>query len=88
MTRPSSILIYGTTWCPDCTRALRFFDQRDIAYTWIDVDQDGEALKVVKDINHGHRIVPTIVFPDGDILIEPSNQELKTKFNHLSRETP
>jgi len=84
----SGIRIFGTTWCPDCTRALRFFDQRNIGYTWIDVDQDGEALKLVKEINQGQRIVPTIVFPDGDILIEPSNQELKTKFTHLSRETP
>jgi hypothetical protein len=31
------------------------------------------------EMNHGYRSVPTIIFPDGTVLVEPSWQELKEK---------
>ncbi|MBM2827218.1 MAG: mrx1 [Dehalococcoidia bacterium] len=75
----SQIVMYGTTWCPDCTRAKRFLDQREIQYKWINVDADQEGLQLVLRINHGKRVVPTILFPDGSVLVEPSNAELAQK---------
>jgi hypothetical protein len=38
----------------------RFLDEHQIAYTWIDVDKDTEASKLVEKINKGFRSVPTI----------------------------
>ncbi len=73
------IIMYGTTWCYDTRRARTIFDQNNIPYEWIDIDQDPEARKRVEEINHGFRSVPTILFPDGSILVEPSNQALKHK---------
>jgi mycoredoxin len=71
--------MYGTKWCPDCHRAKNVFAQRGIPYTWIDIEEDKEAVTIVLEINKGHRIVPTIVFPDRTVLIEPSNQVLEAK---------
>ena len=73
------ILIYGTTWCPDCRRAKQFFGEHRIQYTWVDIEQDGAAMAEVERINEGKRIVPTIICPDGKILTEPSNDELAAK---------
>jgi len=73
------IVMYGTKWCPDCHRAKNVFAQRGIPYTWIDIEEDKEAVTIVLEINKGHRIVPTIVFPDRTVLIEPSNQVLEAK---------
>jgi mycoredoxin len=39
-----------------------------------------EATEFVVKVNHGNRSVPTIIFPDGSILVEPNWEELKTKF--------
>lgn len=73
--RPT-ITVYGTTWCPDCRRAKQFLAENRIQYTWIDIEQDAAAVAEVERINAGKRIVPTIVFADGAVLVEPGNEEL------------
>lgn len=71
--------MYGTTWCGDCRRAKRFFDGRGIPYDWVDIEQDEAAYSLVLQRNNGKRVVPTIVFPDGSHLAEPSDAELDAK---------
>ena len=75
----SEIIVYGTSWCGDCRRTLNFLDRNGIAHTWIDIDSDPAASNRVIEINAGKRIVPTILFPDGDIFVEPSDQDLAEK---------
>ena len=76
---PSTIVMYSTTWCPDCRRAKKFLDKNNVSYLEIDVDQDEQGKDFVIDVNNGARVVPTIIFPDGGILVEPSTQELREK---------
>lgn len=73
------ITLYGTTWCYESRRARRLMDDNQIAYVWVDIDEDLEGRKYVETVNHGYRSVPTIVFPDGSILVEPSTNELHRK---------
>ena len=80
------IKIYGTKWCGDTKRALRIFDERGVPYDWVDIDKDPEGEKLVKKTNRGNRSVPTIFFPDGTILVEPSNQALNEKLDSLDQE--
>ncbi len=74
------IIVYGADWCPDCRRARKFFDQYQIEHTWVNIDNNADAEQLVMKLNRGYRSVPTIVFPDGSILVEPSTAELETKF--------
>jgi thioredoxin reductase (NADPH) len=74
-----TIKLYGAHWCPDCRRSKRFLGEQQIPYDWIDIEKDGEARRYVEGVNNGKRIIPTIVFPDGSILVEPSNAELAQK---------
>jgi mycoredoxin len=73
------ITLYGTQWCGDTIRARRILDTNQIQYEWIDIDKNADGAQVVKQINHGNRSVPTIVFEDGSVLVEPSNNELLKK---------
>lgn len=73
------IIVYSTTWCPDCKRAKKFFGEQRIPYINVDIEQDAGAMALVEKINQGKRIVPTIIFPDGGILVEPSNAQLAAK---------
>jgi len=73
------IVMYGTTWCSDCTRAKRFFERNEVDYKWINIDQETEFVDYVLSVNDGMRIVPTIVFGDGSILAEPSDRDLALK---------
>ena len=76
---PQNITMYATTWCGDCRRAKRWFDAHAIPYVYINIETDEQAAAVVLRINGGMRSVPTIVFPDGSILVEPSTRELSAK---------
>jgi thioredoxin reductase (NADPH) len=75
----NGIIVYGTTWCQDCKRAKKFFGEHRIAYDFVDVDEDAQGVKRVEQVNAGKRIIPTIFFPDGSVLVEPSNAELANK---------
>jgi mycoredoxin len=59
--------------------AKRWFDQHGVEYNYINIEQDDEAAAYVKRVNGGRSSVPTIVFPDGSILVEPSARELAAK---------
>ena len=71
--------VIGASWCPDCKRAKTFLGQHRIEFQWVDMESDPTAQEEVERINGGKRIIPTIIFPDGSILTEPSNDELAEK---------
>lgn len=73
------IKVYGAPWCPDCRRSKQFLGEMRIPYEWIDIDQDEGAAAFVREKNDGKQIIPTIIFPDGSFLVEPSNDELAQK---------
>lgn len=87
-TQPKQIVMYATRWCGDCRMAKRWFDTHTIAYTSINIEEDERAAAYVMQINGGMRSVPTIVFPDGSILVEPSARELAAKCLSPSEPTP
>ncbi|MGH2711804.1 MAG: glutaredoxin family protein [Actinomycetota bacterium] len=72
----SEIKVYGADWCGDCRRAKRMLDNMDAAYEYIDVDVDLDAKTEAIRIS-GRKRIPVIVFPEGDVLVEPTDPELK-----------
>lgn len=79
------ITMYATTWCGDCRSAKRWFDSHGIAYDYINIEENEGAADYVKQVNGGSRTVPTIVFPDGSILVEPDARDLAAKFPSLAK---
>ena len=75
----TTIVVYGADWCGDCRRAKQFLNQLGISFEWIDIDCNRKAEEFVININRGMRSIPTIVFEDGSILVEPTNEELADK---------
>ena len=73
------LTVYGAPWCPDCRRSKAFLMEQRIPFTWVDIDADADGLRFVEELQHGGRTIPTIVFPDGSNLLEPSNAELAGK---------
>ena len=79
-----ALVVYGASWCPDCRRAKQFLASHRVAYEWIDLEAQPERIAEVESLNNGKRVIPTIVFPDGSFLAEPSNDELADRIG-LSR---
>ena len=76
---PAQIVMYTTPYCSDCQRAKAFFEANGIPYIRISIEGNHEATEFVMRMNNGYKSVPTIIFPDGSVLVEPSWQELKEK---------
>jgi thioredoxin reductase (NADPH) len=75
----TNITVYGAYWCPDCRRSKKFLGEQMVHFNWVDIEQDETGRAFVEKINHGKRIIPTIVFEDSSFLVEPSNAELAKK---------
>ena len=74
-----TITVIGANWCPDCRRAKAFLGEQRVPFEWVDLELRPEMTAVVEGYNNGARVIPTIVFPDGSHLSEPSNDELADK---------
>ncbi len=81
-TAPTQIVMYTTECCPDCIRAKKFFEANNIPHLRVGLEGNTEAIEFVTKVNHGCRSVPTIIFPDGSILVEPNSEQLKAKFSN------
>ena len=73
------ITIYGTSWCGGSRRVRLLLDEHGIPYRWVDIEADEAAARTLESLNRGYRSVPTIVWPDGSTLVEPSVEELSKK---------
>jgi hypothetical protein len=57
-----------------------------ISFDYVNIHKDAEAAEIVRGINRGYESVPTLVFPDGSSLTEPSTFQLKEKLDALGLE--
>ncbi len=79
----AQIKMYTTTWCPDCWRAKSVMQSQGVEFVEIDIEGDEDARELVQRLNNGFMSVPTIVFPDGDVMTEPSTTALMAKLTKL-----
>ena len=75
---PSQVVMYSASWCPDCKRSKKLLNEYQIKYLDVDIGKDNDAFIFVEKLVRRVRI-PTIIFPDGSILIEPEDAELKKR---------
>jgi thioredoxin reductase (NADPH) len=75
----STIKLYGTNWCSDCKRSKKFLGEQRVHYDFINIEEDLEGQAYVQKVQNGGLSIPTIVFEDGSILIEPTNAQLAEK---------
>ena len=79
---PAQIVMHTTEYCSDCTRAKKSFEANNIPHLRGGLEGNADAASFVMKINNGYKSVPTIVFPDGSVLVEPDWEELKGKFSN------
>ena len=71
---PDVVTVYGVAWCVDCRRARRYLEATATQYRWIDIDI--EPLARAQLDAAGYRRIPVVVTPMGQVLVEPSEDEL------------
>ena len=70
------LVMFTTTWCGYCVRLKRFLDREGIAYHEVNIENDAAAAEFVMSVNGGNRTVPTLQFPNGAALTNPSPAEI------------
>jgi len=78
-----AIIVYGHPTCPNLGPVKGLLTQSKVKFEYIDIHQDGVAAARVRTINNGNESVPTLVFPDGSTLTEPTVGELQSKLKSL-----
>lgn len=73
---PDELVMFTTTWCGYCVRLKRFLDREGIGYREVDIEHDEDAAAYVMGVNGGNRTVPTLAFPNGTALTNPSPAEV------------
>ena len=73
----AAITMYSTPWCGYCHRLRGQLDREGIAYTVVDIERDPNAAEYVMSVNGGNQTVPTVLFPDGTALTNPSLAQVK-----------
>jgi glutaredoxin len=59
-TQPAAdVVIYCTSWCPDCRRVRAYLKDHNIAYTEVDIGRDREAAAQVRAWAKGNETTPT-----------------------------
>ncbi len=77
------IVVYGHPGCPAVPPVTAMLSQAKVAYDYVNIRQQPQAAAQVRAINNGNESVPTLVFPDGSTLTEPSAGELKRKLEAM-----
>ena len=78
------LTMYTTQWCGFCKRLKRQLAADGIEMTEIDIEQDPAAAEYVMSVNGGFQTVPTVVFPDGSALTNPSATMVKERLRELA----
>ena len=76
---PAPMTIYSTPSCGYCHRLMKQLDREGVGYAVVDIEQDPSAADYVMSVNGGNQTVPTVVFPDGSALTNPSAKEVTAR---------
>lgn len=78
------LTMYTTTWCAFCRRLKSQLATEGIEMTEINIEEDPAAADFVMSVNGGNQTVPTVVFPDGSAMTNPSAKEVKQRLGELA----
>jgi mycoredoxin len=78
------VTIYSTQWCAFCRRLKRQLGRDGIEVVEVDIERDPEAANYVISVNGGNMTVPTVVFPDGTVITNPSAAQVKERLSKLA----
>ncbi|GAB3704381.1 mycoredoxin [Actinocorallia lasiicapitis] len=83
MSATGRLTMYTTPWCGFCKRLKAQLAREGIEIHEIDIEKDPAAADYVMSVNGGNQTVPTIVYPDGTAVTNPSAKAVQAKMASL-----
>ena len=78
------LTMYTTQWCAFCKRLKSQLARDGIEMAEVDIEHDPAAAEFVMSVNGGNQTVPTVVFPDGSVMVNPSAIQVKKRMSELA----
>jgi mycoredoxin len=78
------LTMYTTPWCGYCRRLKNQLAREGIEIAEVDIERDPAAAEYVMTVNGGNQTVPTVLFPDGSTLTNPSVRAIKERMEELA----
>jgi len=73
------VTMYTTQWCGFCRRLKGQLAREGIEVAEVDIEWDSAAADYVMSVNGGMQTVPTVAFPDGTVLTNPSAAQVRER---------
>ena len=78
------LTMYTTTWCAYCRRLKSQLAAEGIEMAEVNIEEEPGAADYVMSVNGGNQTVPTVVFPDGSTMTNPSAADVKHRLSELA----
>ena len=78
------LTMYTTQWCGFCKRLKAQLGRAGVEINEIDIERDEAAAEFVMSVNGGNQTVPTLLFPDGVTMVNPSAVQVQEKLAELA----
>jgi mycoredoxin len=78
------LIMYTTSWCGYCRNLKRQLARDGIDIAEVDIEHDESAADYVMSVNGGNQTVPTLLFPDGTALVNPSAAQVRARLAEVS----
>jgi mycoredoxin len=82
------VIMYGSPMCPMVPPVRGVLQRANAPFEYVNILEDMAGSLRVKEINDGNASVPTLVFPDGSTLTEPTTAVLRKKLETLGYTIP
>ena len=79
--KPATVTMFSTVWCGYCKRLKLMLDKTGIGYTVVDIEDTPGTEELVKSVNGGNAVVPTLVFPDGSTATNPTLKDVQERLS-------
>ncbi|HNB52223.1 MAG TPA: glutaredoxin family protein [Anaerolineales bacterium] len=71
------LIIYGHDFCGQARQLARVLNEKEIEYEWRDIRKGDPVWQdELRALAKGYLSVPTVIFPDGKVLVEPWPDEV------------
>ena len=78
------LIMYTTPWCGYCRNLKKQLARDGIEMAEVDIERDASAAEFVMSVNGGNQTVPTLLFPDGTALVNPSAAQVRSRLAEVS----
>lgn len=72
-----TVTMFTTTWCGYCRTLKAAMKREGIAFDEVNIEEVPGTAEFVESVNGGNQTVPTLLFPDGSALTNPSVAQVR-----------